>query len=469
MDNLETKMTPESSKKAEDSLIWSRASAIIQRYRIYYIVPIITFIIQLLLIQYVYFGCMICDEMDVRTFYFGIQNTFFSPELTYTHDIYAQNYAWDYFYLPFFALIFYPLTLWGIRTFEILFFLVNLIAFGIALIVMDIMMQDRSIKWPSRMIYLFFSTVGTYILIHILQNQVKFFVLLLIVLIIYFDQKKKPPWIIHMLFILLISMMTHLIFWYACYLGREFFQSIKKDSQNVINYKTATQRNKRYTLTATQKINILPGFKPILMAFICFIIGNILFLVQPVLIQGYYTKITAGFISSEREINLRFHGAIIPYIIYQFGFREEMSYMALIAFIVLIIVAIYKKWSLTESMGWNGLMILLINPFNEYYYYVFLVPSYLIWVGHNLGALESSFSKNSHIARIFDILLHILFFFTIIQPLYQHHQFNFIVMVLIFSTILILTIVPLIQQREAVVFNPLHRNREKSDLLKISK
>jgi len=99
-----------------------------------------------------------------------------TPALTYI-SFDPTTLIWPFTYLPFFAVIFYPLTLWGLQTFATLFYIGGLICFGVSIILLDHLLKDQEIEWESASAVSHIDGVGYSIHLEFSYNQSKLYVL----------------------------------------------------------------------------------------------------------------------------------------------------------------------------------------------------------------------------------------------------------------------------------------------------
>lgn len=375
--------------------------SIIEKYRLYWGFPLLGVAMTLIMVNQ-NLGCLLCDGVDIRTFYYGIQTSLFDPENTFNHAYYLERGAWYYVYLPFFALLFYPLTIWGLAIFEILFVGLGLMLFLIALGLFDRIMEAKGVSWPCRTYYLVIMTIGTHFQFHFFYGQSKFYVVFLVALILYGDHQQWSPGWIHLCFLCLLTIMTHFLFVYAFYVihqiksGKPLFITPQWVESALKRPNKDQNRNKR-PVSPEKRIDIPQTLRILLFVVTIFIVGNLLFLVHPVLISGYLTEILYGFIFHPEVVLYRYTNATLPYFLYTYGEIGPIYPLILVGIYVgFLFYGVSKSLNLLDVFAGYCCLYLLLNYLNEPHYFVFFFPILLLWT-------SSPFHPNTSHQRYFEI------------------------------------------------------------------
>jgi hypothetical protein len=389
--NLDRKnMSNETEEDSHQSWI-TKLSDFMEKYHLYLVVPFVIFIVQIIVSNAAY-GDYIDDGADLRAFFLGADYTWNHPELAYNqgHYLGLEEQTWPYMYLPFFALLFYPLTQWGIPTFAAIFYGIGVTLFFITILMWDYLFMQKRLNWQNRALFLSLMCMGSHYAWNFLFNQSKLYVIFTITLIVLLDQKEKSEIIIHILFMFLISIMTHLVFWYFFYLMKKSFLDIKNSTRK------KSDRDLWSQITKEQWKTIIIRFFG---AGILFLLCNILFLIHPVLIENYLSRIFGEYVIDSFNYSERDQNSIFGYLIFNFtSFIVFWSIISTLLFTLTVIICFKKRLNLIDALGWICLGFIIYLPLNEEHYYVFILPSLFLWTAHNIGTIK-------HIPKNFDVLI----------------------------------------------------------------
>jgi hypothetical protein len=368
---------------------------IIDRYRVYFIIPVIIAILQIIAFKSQNDSCIICKYQDIRTFYLGIVNTWENPTLAYDVDYLTTNGALPYYYLPFFALIFFVFTLGGYDLFVYIFNIGDLLAFWIALFILDELLRKKKIDGISRILYLIISLLGHPLTSPVILNQSKGYLFLAIMLILFCNEQGYSKLIINILFIFVISIMPVFGFWYIYHLLVESKVLYKKTR---LTKKTLTETDKIFRMRNIIKLT-LTTFKPFILAMLIFVVFNFY---NPIFIQIYWEKINS-IIRVDSDYLIRSNNAILPYILIFFFDKLEINILIFILVIIFAgIWAFSHYYNTQEFLGLFLLLTIIFNPFNEEIHFVYIFPLLFYWTAH-------SFDNSSIVRNRISILVRILY------------------------------------------------------------
>jgi hypothetical protein len=385
----------------------------LDNYPIYLLIPILIFI------SYIMRSVPYRSVFDVRAYYYGILEVWTLPAAAYA-DHWSSRGTMPFVYLPFFTVVFYPMTVWGFDVFVRLFLYTGIILQIFTFFLWDLIMREKKITALNRVLFLICLSVGEQFYFNLLMVQTKFYIIFTITLIIYADLKGWNKFFIHLCFQFLIALMMHLIFWYLFYI---LYNALGTD-WHLNSSKPEKKLNPKTILPIESNLIIKNLLIECLIASLFFVVTNCQFLIHPELITGYFSQIFGNHLTDTFNYEAKLKFSILPYFIYLgTGWTGELMILTIIGFSVLLIVLVKKQSNLLDAIAWLSLYMILMDPLNEDHYYVFILPPIILSIAFNFTSIVGSNKKNARkfdtvelIFRIIGIFIIFLILLNVIKP-----------------------------------------------------
>jgi hypothetical protein len=399
------------------------------KYRLYLLIPCFFFTLKVVkYLQLIYFfppdADMVYYPADGVTFFYGIVNSWFDPQNAYNDSYYHQFLISGYYYLPVFALIFYPMTVNGIFTFTFLFLYIGIVLYYINFYYLDKIFELKGVIWYIRCALISCLSWGYFIDNIFFYNQSKFYVCFLISMLIYGKEKNWNSWLLHILFNVLIGMMPYFILLYFYFITFEI--KFRVTSSNLRSSKLTV--NAKFLEPHRISIEKLFSFKhifPVFQFFTSFILLNFLFLVNRSLIGLYYSTIRFSFLYSSITYLYRIEFSAFAYVFYNSLHMGEIGILlCYLLFFSLSFTIWIKSRTLITALGCYSVILLFFLPNNEPHYYIFLFQSIFMWTSFNHIGLSQR-KKYEYFGIILLYIFITLIYHLFTQPFYSFFLIGF--------------------------------------------
>jgi hypothetical protein len=396
-------------------------------WRLYLLIPILSFILNIL-ISYLIFKVESNEEIDSWTFFNSARYLINQPEIAYIDNLETNNML-KFVYLPFFGYIFYPMTLWGFETFKWIVLISGCILLIVSIVFWDNILRRRNVPTNYRLIFLILMTIGLHFFWNVYYGQLKYHITFLITLIIELDDRNSSSWKIHILFQILISIMTHWIFWYF-YFVLKHYKAEKGENPN----KGEKLNQKVMSNSYKEKMKFKNLLKECIIGISFFVLFNSLFIIHPTLIEGYLSQVFGEHLGQNYEYINKVKFSIVPYFLYElFAWTQILLYLLLIILSVCIFIMFKKNLNLLDSASIYSIILIIFDPLNETHYYIYFYAISMITIAQKMS--QQNLNERKKIISNYIILL--LLGFIIVSHLFllpPYRQFVYILYISIYCS-----------------------------------
>ena len=184
------------------------------------------------------------------------------------------------------------------------------------------------------------------------------------------------------------------------------------------------------------ELNFKKLVKTIIISVLVFLATNIMFLINFELVGRFLDVVAIDYIQNDSYIVNRVFNSVISYVLYTYmGFRNEIFVIYTICLIIAFFAMILEDTSIIGAAMVNLVLMLLLNPSIQNFYFVFISPIIFLWLSHDISHKEKGHT-------LIDFLIHLGFIIIMKVILYQIYSvinvwFNVIFLVLLVAEIAI--------------------------------